>query len=254
MTPPSDPKFLLRNVSAAYANKPVLRDVSLSFADRQISAILGPSGCGKSTLLRCLNRLNDRLPQFRLSGQVLLDGQDIYAPDADVIALRRRVGMVFQKPNPFPKSVFDNVAYGIRLHNLTNSASALADAVEASLTDAALWDEVKDRLDLPAQQLSGGQQQRLCIARALAINPEVILLDEPCASLDPRATARIEELLVALAARYCLILVTHSLAQAARVAAVTALLEEGAVIEVNNTSDFFTNPQHPKTQQYLSGG
>ena len=247
-------KIEARKVQVYYGATHAIKDVDVDIADKSVTAFIGPSGCGKSTFLRCLNRMNDTIASCRIEGQILLEGEDIYDRRVDPVQLRAKVGMVFQKPNPFPKSVFDNVAYGIRLHNLTNSASALADAVEASLTDAALWDEVKDRLDLPAQQLSGGQQQRLCIARALAINPEVILLDEPCASLDPRATARIEELLVALAARYCLILVTHSLAQAARVAAVTALLEEGAVIEVNNTSDGFTNPQHPKTQQYLSGG
>jgi phosphate transport system ATP-binding protein len=248
------PKMVVRELNTRYDNQPMLKNIKLEFADRQITAILGASGCGKSTLLRCLNRLNDPWPSFSLSGSVLLDGEDIYAKTADVIDLRRRVGMVFQKPNPFAKSIFENIAYGVRLHGLASKPLALAEAVEESLRAAALWDEVKDRLETPAQQLSGGQQQRLCIARALAIRPQVILLDEPCASLDPRATARIEELLAELAKSFCLILVTHSLAQAARVAHVTALLEAGEVIEVNQSSQFFTNPQHPKTQQYLSGG
>jgi len=238
--------------SVFYGDVEAVREVSLVIPRRQITAIIGPSGCGKSTLLRAINRMNDLIPHCRTKGQLLLDGVDIYDPRLDVVALRRRVGMVFQKPNPFPKSVFDNVAYGPRLHGgLTRGE--LAEVVETSLRRAGLWDEVKDRLRMNALRLSGGQQQRLCIARALAVAPEVILMDEPTSALDPRATAHIEELLAQLRRDYTVVIVTHNMQQAARVSDFTAFLYEGRLIEHGPTARIFTAPEKTQTQDYITG-
>ena len=216
-------------------------------------AFIGPSGCGKSTFLRTLNRMNDTIDICRVEGTIALDGQDIYAPSVDVVPLRARVGMVFQKPNPFPKSIYDNIAYGPRIHGLTKSKSELDDIVESALEKAGLWNEVKDRLDQPGTGLSGGQQQRLCIARAIAVSPEVILMDEPCSALDPIATAKVEELIEELKSQYTIVIVTHSMQQAARVSDRTAYFHLGDLIEVGNTEQIFTNPSHQLTQDYITG-
>jgi phosphate transport system ATP-binding protein len=215
--------------------------------------MVGPSGCGKSTFLRCLNRMNDTIPTCRVTGTITLDGRDIYDPKLDVVPLRAQVGMVFQKPNPFPKSIYDNVAYGPRIHGLAESRHDLDATVELSLQRAGLWEEVKDRLDQPGTGLSGGQQQRLCIARAIAVSPEVILMDEPCSALDPIATARIEELISELREQYTIVIVTHSMQQAARVAQRTAYFHLGRLIEVGETSRIFTNPRHKLTEDYITG-
>ena len=216
-------------------------------------SFIGPSGCGKSTFLRCLNRMNDTIDICRIEGTIALDGQDIYAPNIDVVPLRARVGMVFQKPNPFPKSIYDNVAYGPRIHGLAASRAELNDIVENSLERAGLWEEVKDRLDQPGTGLSGGQQQRLCIARAIAVSPEVILMDEPCSALDPIATARIEELIHELRDEFTIVIVTHSMQQAARVSQRTAYFHLGKLVEVGDTEQIFTKPQHEMTQNYITG-
>jgi phosphate transport system ATP-binding protein len=226
--------------------------VSLETPPGRVTAIIGPSGCGKSTFLRAVNRMNDLIPGCRTSGELRLDGQNVYAPRVDVVALRKRVGMVFQKPNPFPKSVFRNIAYGPRIHGVRSRAK-LAEIVERSLKHAALWDEVKDRLDDNALGLSGGQQQRLCIARALAVDPEVLLMDEPTSALDPRATARIEDLIGELRGEYTIIIVTHNMQQAARVSDYTAFLYEGELIEFGPTRDLFTNPKEKRTEDYITG-
>jgi phosphate transport system ATP-binding protein len=240
----------VRNVNFYYGETMALKDISIGIKDRQITALIGPSGCGKSTFLRLLNRMNDLIPYTRIEGRVLLDGQDIYAPDVDVVDLRRRVGMVFQRPNPFPQSIYANVAFGPRVLGLDND---LDQVVERSLTAAALWDEVKDNLNESALDLAAGQQQRLCIARVLAIEPEVILLDEPCSALDPVATLEIEELMQQLKQDYTLVIVTHNMQQAARASDWTGLFWLGELVEYNDTATIFTAPQEPKTEAYLTG-
>ncbi len=246
-------KFATRNINVYYGNKQALFDVDLDIAVNQVTALIGPSGCGKTTYLRCLNRMNDTIDICRVSGQILLDGKDIYAPDIDVVELRARVGMVFQKPNPFPKSIFENVAYGPRIHGIAKSKRELHEIVESSLEKAGLLEEVKDRMSEPGTGLSGGQQQRLCIARAIAVNPEVILMDEPCSALDPIATARIEELMDELRQNYTIVIVTHSMQQAARVSQFTAFFHLGQLIEKGETDQIFTNPQETRTQDYITG-
>ncbi len=237
--------------SVLYGPKPAVKDVTLAVPFGQVTAIIGPSGCGKSTLLRAINRMNDLIPTCTTRGCLLLDDEDVYGPHVDVTALRRRVGMVFQKPNPFPKSVFDNVAYGPRIHGIRRGD--LANVVERSLVHAALWDEVKDRLHENALALSGGQQQRLCIARALAVDPELLLMDEPTSALDPMATDRIESLLAQLRGAYTIIIVTHNMQQAARVSDLTAFMYVGELIEVGETGRMFTNPSERRTQDYITG-
>ncbi len=242
----------LRHFSAWFGNVRALNDVSVNFAPGQVTAVVGPSGCGKTTLLRATNRLNDVVPDFRHAGEILLDSANVYANHVDSSALRQRVGMVFQRPNPFPRSVYENVAYGPKLNALV-SGSALDATVESALRRAALWDEVKDRLREPALALSGGQQQRLCIARALANNPEVLLLDEPGSALDPGATQRIEELLYELRQQVTIVIVTHNLQQAARASDHTVFLYQGSVVEMNNTRDLFTSPREPQTEAFITG-
>ncbi|GIX31788.1 MAG: phosphate import ATP-binding protein PstB [Porticoccaceae bacterium] len=249
----AEPKMSVRGANVFYGEKQAIFDVSLDIADREVLAMIGPSGCGKSTFLRCLNRMNDTIEGCRVEGRFTLDGEDIYDPRMDVVELRARVGMVFQKPNPFPKSIYDNVAYGPRLHGLVNHRSELDELVEQSLRRAGLWDEVKDRLHQPATGLSGGQQQRLCIARCIAISPEVILMDEPCSALDPIATAKIEELISELAENYAIAIVTHSMQQAARVSHRTAYFHLGRLVEVNATDRVFTAPEHELTEAYITG-
>jgi phosphate transport system ATP-binding protein len=246
-------KAAARDVSVHYGEKQALHGISLDIPANQVIALIGPSGCGKSTFLRCINRMNDTIPAARVTGSILLDSADIYAPDVDVVELRARVGMVFQKPNPFPKSIFENVAYGPRIHGLTRSRAELATLVETSLRRAGLWDEVKDRLREPGISLSGGQQQRLCIARAIATSPEVLLMDEPASALDPIATAVIEELIDELRARYTIVIVTHSMQQAARVSQRTAFFHLGRLIEVGATADIFSNPREKQTENYITG-
>jgi len=247
------PKVSVRNMNFYYGRTQALHHLSIDIPERVVMAFIGPSGCGKSTFLRTLNRMNDTIPGTRVEGTVLVDGQDIYAPDTDVVDLRRRVGMVFQKSNPFPKSIFDNVAYGLHINRLTKSRSELHDRVEQALTGAALWAEVKDRLKSSALGLSGGQQQRLCIARALAVRPEVLLMDEPASALDPMATQKIEELIVELKKEYTIIIVTHNMQQAARVSDETAFFWLGKLIEVNPTEKMFTNPNEKLTEDYITG-
>jgi phosphate transport system ATP-binding protein len=242
----------VERLSLYYSAKQALYDVSLDIPERQVTAFIGPSGCGKSTLLRCLNRMNDLVDGVRTEGRVLLRGQNIFAPSVDVIELRKRVGMVFQKSNPFPKSIYENVAYGLRVAGVT-AKTTLDEVVEKSLRGAALWDEAKDRLHDSALGLSGGQQQRLCIARAIAVEPEVILMDEPCSALDPIATAKIEELIQTLRDRFTIVIVTHNMQQAARVSDKTAFFYLGKLIEHANTRDLFTNPSNPQTEAYVSG-
>ncbi len=242
-----------RDVSVFYGEKRALHGVSLAIAPRSVTAFIGPSGCGKSTFLRCLNRMNDLIPGCRVTGEILLDGKDINAPALDVVALRARVGMVFQKPNPFPKSIYENVAYGARINGLAKSKAELDEIVQKSLEGAALWDEVKDRLSQPGTGLSGGQQQRLCIARTMAVSPEVILMDEPCSALDPIATGRVEDLIEQLRARYTIVIVTHSMAQARRVAQTTAFFHMGNVVETGTTDQMFEAPQQTQTRDYISG-
>ncbi len=250
--PSLPPKMTLRDVNFFYGPSQALSKVSIDVAPNQVTAFIGPSGCGKSTLLRCLNRLNDLIEGARLEGKVLLDGEDIYGPKVDVTDLRKRVGMVFQKSNPFPKPIFDNVAYGPRLQGTTNRA-VLEDLVEQSLTGAGLWDEVKDRLQHSALGLSGGQQQRLCIARSLAVQPEVLLMDEPCSALDPIATAKIEELLFSLKKDLTVVIVTHNMQQAARVSDFTGFFLMGELIELGGTKQIFTNPRERRTEDYITG-
>ena len=247
------PKMNARDVCVFYGDKQALFDVNLEIPTNQIMALIGPSGCGKSTFLRCLNRMNDVIPIARIKGDIELDGEDIYAPDLDVVELRARVGMVFQKPNPFPKSIFDNIAYGPRIHGFSNSKAEMEELVATSLQKAGLWDEVKDRLDQPGTGLSGGQQQRLCIARAIAVKPEVILMDEPCSALDPIATAKIEELMDELRSDYTIVIVTHSMQQAARVSQRTAFFHLGVLVEEGETDKIFTNPEDERTQNYITG-
>jgi phosphate transport system ATP-binding protein len=251
-TPTLPPKYQITNLSFFYGSHQALKDVSVSLAAHEITALIGPSGCGKSTFLRTLNRMNELLPGVRTSGTVLLDGENIYAPGVDVVALRKRVGMVFQRPNPFPKSIYDNIAYGPRIHGVRRRAD-LDVIVEQSLRAAALWDEVKDTLPKSALDLSGGQQQRLCIARALAVEPEVLLMDEPASALDPISTFRIEELMVELKERYAIVLVTHNLFQASRVADVTGFFLGGELVEVNRTVEIFERPKDKRTDDYVRG-
>jgi len=246
-------KISTRNVDVFYAEKQAIYDVSLDIGRNEVIALIGPSGCGKSTYLRCLNRMNDIIDICKVSGSLLLDGQDIYDKQQDAVLLRARVGMVFQKPNPFPKSVYDNVAYGPRIHGLTTNRAELDDLVEQSLIKAGLFDEVKDRLNDAGTGLSGGQQQRLCIARTIAVQPEVILMDEPASALDPIATAIIEELINELRQNYTIVIVTHSMQQAARVSQRTAYFHMGKLIEVGETNQIFTNPQHDLTEKYITG-
>ncbi|MEZ5827922.1 MAG: phosphate ABC transporter ATP-binding protein PstB [Hyphomicrobiales bacterium] len=241
------------DVNLWYGEKQALFDVNLDIFDRSVTSLIGPSGCGKSTFLRCLNRMNDVIDICRVQGDIRLDGEDIYAPQVDPVQLRARVGMVFQKPNPFPKSIFENVAYGPRIHGLCSSKAAMEEVVEKSLQRAGLWDEVKDRLDEPGTGLSGGQQQRLCIARAISVNPEVLLMDEPCSALDPIATAKIETLMDELRDSLCIVIVTHSMQQAARVSQRTAFFHLGKLVEVDETSKIFTNPTDVRTQDYVTG-
>jgi phosphate transport system ATP-binding protein len=240
-------------VNVFYGQKQAIKDVSINVSSEHVTAFIGPSGCGKSTFLRCLNRMNDTVDGARVEGQIALDGQDIYAASMDVVQLRARVGMVFQKPNPFPKSIYENVAYGPRLHGLTRSKADLDGVVESALRRAGLWDEVKDRLGESGTAMSGGQQQRLCIARAIAVDPEVILMDEPCSALDPIATARIEELIDDLRGRYAIVIVTHNMQQAARVSQKTAFFHMGSLVEYDDTSTIFTNPREPRTKDYITG-
>ena len=247
------PKITTRNVSVWYGAAKAIDDVSLDIDEDNVTAFIGPSGCGKSTFLRTLNRMNDTVPGARVEGEVLLDGEDVYAGRMDVVQLRARVGMVFQKPNPFPKSIYENVAYGPRIHGLASGRAALDAVVERSLRRAGLWDEVKDRLSDSGTMLSGGQQQRLCIARAIAVDPEVILMDEPCSALDPVATARIEELIHELRGRYAIVIVTHNMQQAARVSQRTAFFHLGALVEYGDTSTIFTNPRVERTKDYITG-
>jgi phosphate transport system ATP-binding protein len=246
-------KIAVAGLNFYYGRAQALHEIILSIPERMVMAFIGPSGCGKTTFLRTLNRMNDVIPGTRVEGKVLIDNQDVYAPGADVVELRRKVGMVFQKSNPFPKSIFDNVAYGLRINRLTSSKSELADRVEEALTDAALWLEVKDRLKSSALGLSGGQQQRLCIARALAIRPEVILMDEPASALDPIATSKIEELIFDLKRQYTIVIVTHNMQQAARVSDLTAFFLLGKLIEVNATEKMFTAPDEKLTEDYITG-
>lgn len=242
-----------RDVNVYYGQKRAIKSINLDIGRKQVIAMIGPSGCGKSTFLRCLNRMNDTIDGCRVTGKITIDGEDIYDPLVDVVPLRAQVGMVFQKPNPFPKSVFDNVAYGVRIHGLARTKAEVEEIVESSLRRASLWEEVKDRLSEPGTGLSGGQQQRLCIARTIAVSPEVILMDEPCSALDPIATAKIEELIHELSSHYTIAIVTHSMQQAARVSHRTAYFHLGDLIEVGKTEQVFTNPSHPLTEDYISG-
>ena len=252
-TPATPAKIAARGVDVFYGDAHAIRDVSLDIPERRVTAFIGPSGCGKSTFLRCFNRMNDTIASCRVSGDIRLDGDDIYDRAVDVVQLRTRVGMVFQKPNPFPKSIYENVAYGPRIHGLGDSRAELDDIVETSLRRAGLWDEVSDRLDQPGTSVSGGQQQRLCIARAIAIDPDVILMDEPCSALDPIATARIEELIDELRSRYTIVIVTHNMQQAARVSQRTAFFHLGELVEYDDTGTLFTTPREQRTQDYITG-
>jgi phosphate transport system ATP-binding protein len=246
-------KLTARNVDVFYGEKKAIDDVSIDIDNGVVTAFIGPSGCGKSTFLRTLNRMNDTIAGARVTGQILLDGEDIYDRSMDPVALRARVGMVFQKPNPFPKSIYENVAYGARIHGLAQGKADMDSIVEKALTRAGLWNEVKDRLTDAGTALSGGQQQRLCIARAIAVSPEVILMDEPCSALDPIATARIEELIEELKDRYAIVIVTHSMQQAARVSQRTAFFHLGKMVEYGETSQIFTNPREVRTKDYITG-
>jgi len=248
-----NPFISARGVDVFYGDKQALFGVDLDVEASKVTALIGPSGCGKSTFLRAINRMNDLIPGCRFDGSLKIGGQDIYDPSVDVVALRAQVGMVFQKPNPFPKSVFDNVAYGLKIHKLTTSKSELQDRVEWSLKSAGLWDEIADRLDEPGNSLSGGQQQRLCIARAIAVEPRVILMDEPCSALDPIATAVVEDLIDSLRKKYTIVIVTHSMQQAARVSQHTAFFHLGNLVEVGDTKSVFTNPREERTQNYITG-
>ena len=246
-------KMQAEDLNLWYGQTQALHNVNLSMYDREVTALIGPSGCGKSTFLRCLNRMNDLIPQVSLQGRVSLDEEDIYDSSVDVVQLRTFVGMVFQKPNPFPKSIYENIAYAPRLHGTARSRSELDDLVESSLKRAGLWKEVADRLDTPGTELSGGQQQRLCIARAIAVNPEVILMDEPASALDPLATATVEELIHELKDNYTIVIVTHNLQQAARVAGYTAFFHMGQVVEFNDPDTLYTNPRVQRTEDYITG-
>ncbi len=248
-----NPRMSCRDVSVYYGDKQAVNDVSIDITRHEVLAMIGPSGCGKSTFLRCLNRMNDTIDGCRMNGAITLDGDDIYAKKIDTVLLRAQIGMVFQKPNPFPKSIYDNIAYGPRIHGLTDNKSELDEVVQKSLAKAGLWEEVKDRLHQPGTGLSGGQQQRLCIARTIAVEPEVILMDEPCSALDPIATARIEELIADLRTQYTIVIVTHNMQQAARVSQRTAYFHLGDLIEVGYTDKLFTTPRHQLTEDYITG-
>ncbi len=248
-----NPRMTCREVNVFYGEKQAIKNVTLDIGKREVISMIGPSGCGKSTFLRCINRMNDTIDGCRVTGEIKLDGEDIYHQELDVVSLRSCIGMVFQKPNPFPKSIYDNVAYGPRIHGIATDNSELHEIVEISLIKAGLWDEVKDRLGQPGTGLSGGQQQRLCIARAIAVNPEIILMDEPCSALDPIATAKVEELIDELREQYTIAIVTHSMQQAARVSQRTAYFHLGDLIEVGETEQIFTNPRHPLTEDYITG-
>lgn len=248
-----DIKITAKGVDVYYGDNHAIKDVDVDIQNRAVTAFIGPSGCGKSTFLRCLNRMNDTIDICRVTGDMLLDGQDIYAKDVDPVQLRARVGMVFQKPNPFPKSIYDNVAYGPKIHGLAKNKAELDEIVEKSLRRAAIWDEVKDRLNEPGTGLSGGQQQRLCIGRAVATAPEVLLMDEPCSALDPIATAQVEELIDELRQDYTVVIVTHSMQQAARVSQKTAFFHLGNLVEYGDTEKIFTNPEDPRTESYITG-
>jgi phosphate transport system ATP-binding protein len=248
-----NPRMSCRDVDVYYGETCAIKQVSIDVACNEVLAMIGPSGCGKSTFLRCLNRMNDTVASCRVTGEITLDGMDIYHSSVDVVPLRARVGMVFQKPNPFPKSIYDNVAYGPKIHGLIANKHELDSIVETSLVKAGLWEEVKDRLGEPGTGLSGGQQQRLCIARAIAVSPEVILMDEPCSALDPIATAKIEELIAELRTQYSIVIVTHAMQQAARVSQRTAYFHLGSLVEVGATDKIFTNPSHQLTEDYITG-
>lgn len=248
-----DYKIAAKNINLFYGQKQALFDVNLNFKKNSVTALIGPSGCGKSSFLRCINRMNDTILTCKIQGEIIIDGQNIYDDNLDLVLLRGRVGMVFQKPNPFPKSIYDNVAYGPRIHGLFSSKKQLDEIVTKSLTRAGLWNEVKDRLHDPAMGLSGGQQQRLCIARTIAIEPDVILMDEPCSALDPIATAKIEELIDELKSNFTIIIVTHSMQQAARVSDMTAFFNMGKIVEYDTTDKIFTNPTNQQTQDYITG-
>ncbi|WP_408011913.1 phosphate ABC transporter ATP-binding protein PstB [Roseibium suaedae] len=249
----TDTKISARNVQVYYGDTHAIKDVNIEIGSRAVTAFIGPSGCGKSTFLRCLNRMNDTIDICRVEGNIDLDGEDIYDSRVDPVQLRAKVGMVFQKPNPFPKSIYDNIAYGPRIHGLVRKKAELDEIVASSLQKAGLWNEVKDRLDGPGTGLSGGQQQRLCIARAIAVSPEVILMDEPCSALDPIATAKVEELIDELRENFTIVIVTHSMQQAARVSQRTAFFHMGNLVEIGDTQDIFTNPVDKRTQDYITG-
>jgi phosphate transport system ATP-binding protein len=246
-------KITARGVDVFYGGSHAIKGVDVDILDNTVTAFIGPSGCGKSTFLRCLNRMNDTIDICRVKGEILLDGEDIYNPKVDPVQLRAKVGMVFQKPNPFPKSIYDNVAYGPKIHGLTRNKAELDEVVETSLRKAAIWNEVKDRLQAPGTGLSGGQQQRLCIARAIATSPEVLLMDEPCSALDPIATAQVEELIDELRAQFSVVIVTHSMQQAARVSQRTAFFHLGNLVEYGETGQIFTAPKDPRTESYITG-
>jgi phosphate transport system ATP-binding protein len=250
---PPDIRVAAKEFNFWYGTHQALRKISMDVYSKQVTAIIGPSGCGKSTFLRSLNRMNDVIPNIRMSGEIIIDGQNIVSPDIDVVALRRNVGMVFQQPNPFPKSIFDNIAYGLRINGLTNSASERELRVEEALRQAAIWDEVKDRLYKNALGMSGGEQQRLCIARALAIRPEILLMDEPASALDPISTAKIEDLIFQLKKKYTIVIVTHNMQQAARVSDYTAFFLQGELIEFGQTVQIFTTPGDKRTEDYITG-
>jgi phosphate transport system ATP-binding protein len=249
----TDTKIAARNVQVFYGADQAIKDVDVDIQDKTVTSFIGPSGCGKSTFLRCLNRMNDTIDICRVRGEIMLDGQDIHAPSVDPVQLRAKVGMVFQKPNPFPKSIYENVAYGPKIHGMARTRTDLDEVVETALRDAGLWEEVKDRLDTPGTGLSGGQQQRLCIARAVATRPEVLLMDEPCSALDPIATAQVEELIDKLRAQYSVVIVTHSMQQAGRISQKTAFFHLGHLVEYGDTETIFTNPQDQRTESYITG-
>lgn len=253
MSTQQDIKISAKGVDVYYGDTHAIKDVNVEIDDKTVTAFIGPSGCGKSTFLRCINRMNDTIDIARVTGDIRIDGEDIYDPKVDPVQLRAKVGMVFQKPNPFPKSIYDNVAYGPKIHGLARNKADLDEIVEKSLRKAALWNEAKDRLDSPGTGLSGGQQQRLCIARAIATAPEVLLMDEPCSALDPIATAQVEELIDELRQSFSVVIVTHSMQQAARVSQKTAFFHLGNLVEFDDTDKIFTNPQDPRTESYISG-
>ena len=250
---PDTAKITARDVNVYYGDNHAIKDVTVDIGDKAVTAFIGPSGCGKSTFLRCINRMNDTIDICRVTGRIEVEGSDIYDPDVDPVQLRARVGMVFQKPNPFPKSIYDNIAYGPRIHGLASTKTELDEVVEYALTRAALWDEVKDRLQSPGTGLSGGQQQRLCIARAIATAPEILLMDEPCSALDPIATAKVEELIDELRENYAIVIVTHSMQQAARISQRTAFFHLGELVEQGKTDDIFMSPKDDRTQNYITG-